>query len=352
LSGISWLEDAGSIHAENQALRFLARLAGLPEGAGGTFVSGGSAANLSALVAARDTARRRAGAAAPPRWHIAVSEQAHSSVAHAASIIDVELLVVPSDEHDRLTGDAVRSTLAQDPRAATLCAIVATGGTTNAGIVDDLAGIGAVARERGVWFHADCAYGGAALLAPSARDRFAGIELVDSFVVDPHKWLFAPFDCAALVYRDPELARVVHTQQASYLDVIHADEHEWNPPDYAYHLTRRARGLPLWFSLAVHGWGAYRDAVERALTTARQAAARIAARPELELVREPDLSVVLFRRHGWSADDYHRWSRELLEAQIAFVAPTSWKGETLARFAFLHPDTTVEIVDEILSTMV
>jgi glutamate/tyrosine decarboxylase-like PLP-dependent enzyme len=352
LSGISWLEDAGSIHAENQALRFLARLAGLPEGAGGTFVSGGSAANLSALVAARDTARRRAGAAAPSRWNIAVSEQAHSSVAHAANIIDVDLLVVPSDARDRLTGDALRTTLAHDPRADALCAIVATGGTTNAGIVDDLAGIGTIARERGVWFHADCAYGGAALLAPSARDRLAGIELVDSFVVDPHKWLFAPFDCAALVYREPELARIVHTQQASYLDVIHADEHEWNPPDYAYHLTRRARGLPLWFSLAVHGWGAYRDAVERALTTAREAAARIAARPELELVREPDLSVVLFRRRGWSADDYHRWSRELLEAQIAFVAPTSWKGETLARFAFLHPDTTVDIVDEILATLV
>ncbi len=351
LSGISWLEAAGAVHAENQVLRFLARLAGLPQSAGGCFVSGGSAANLSALVVARDTARQRAGAGGPHRWQLAVSEQAHSSIASTARIIDVDLLVVPTRSDDHLTGDAVATALSAEGQAESICAIVATGGTTNAGIVDDLAGVGAVARDRGIWFHADCAYGGAALLAPSARDRLAGIELVDSFVVDPHKWLFAPFDCAALVYREPELARRVHTQDASYLDVIHTSETEWNPTDYAYHLTRRARGLPLWFSLAVHGWGAYRDAIEVVLDVARAAAARIEAHPTLELVREPELSIVLFRRPGWTPADYDRWSHELLAAQIAFVTPTKWKGETVARLAFLHPETTLDIVDEILATM-
>ncbi len=90
----------------------------------------------------------------------------------------------------------------------------------------------------------------------SVRDRYAGIEHADSFVIDPHKWLYAPFDCAALVYREPALAKAVHSQEASYLDVIHDEDHPvWNPSDYAIHLTRRARGLPLWFSLAVHGAG-------------------------------------------------------------------------------------------------
>src|SRR6202035_3906382 len=117
--------------------------------------------------------------------------------------------------------------------------------TTNAGIIDELAGVGAVADARQLWLHVDGAYGGAALFTPSARGRFAGIERADSFVVDPHKWLFAPFDCAALIYRHPNLARAVHTQDASYLDVLHTDApDEWNPSDYAYHLTRRARGLP------------------------------------------------------------------------------------------------------------
>jgi glutamate/tyrosine decarboxylase-like PLP-dependent enzyme len=201
-----------------------------------------------------------------------------------------------------------------------------------------------------MWMHVDAAYGGAALLAPSVRERFAGIEHADSLVIDPHKWLYAPFDCAALLYRDPEFARSVHTQDASYLDVIHDESEGWNPSDYAYQLTRRARGLPLWFSLAVNGSDAYRDAIERVLTLARGTAARIRALPHLDLVREPELSVVLFRRAGWTAADYDAWSAKLLAEQIAFVAPTRWHGEPVARFAFLHPDTTPAIVEEILET--
>jgi glutamate/tyrosine decarboxylase-like PLP-dependent enzyme len=188
------------------------------------------------------------------------------------------------------------------------------------------------------------------MLAPSVRSRFDGIELVDSFVVDPHKFFFAPFDCAALIYRTPELARAVHTQDASYLDVIH-DTDEWNPSDYAYHLTRRARGLPLWCSLAVHGWGAYRDAIEQVLALAREAAARIDALDYVELVREPELSVVLFRRVGWDAARYDVWSSQLLADQVAFVTPSKWRGETVARLAFLHPNTPLELVDEILASM-
>jgi glutamate/tyrosine decarboxylase-like PLP-dependent enzyme len=184
------------------------------------------------------------------------------------------------------------------------------------------------------------------------RDKYRGIERVDSLVVDPHKWLFAPFDCAALIYRHPHLARGVHTQDASYLDVIHTQApDEWNPSDYAYHLTRRARGMALWFSLAVNGTDAYRDAVEAALAVAREAAGIIESMPHLELIRPPDLSVVLLRRLGWGSDDYRDWSARLLDAQIGFVTPTKWEGETVARLAFLHPDTTVEIVRQILETM-
>ena len=145
-----------------------------------------------------------------------------------------------------------------------LFAIVATCGTTNAGVIDDLAGAAATAAELGTWFHVDGAYGGAALAAPSVRRRFDGVERADSFIVDPHKWLFAPFDSCALLYRDPEIGRHAHTQHAEYLDVLHGedDEYEWNASDYAHHLTRRARGLPLWFSLATHGTEAYTDAIE------------------------------------------------------------------------------------------
>ncbi len=349
LQASTWLEAAGAVAAENQALRVLSDVAGLPSGAGGVFVSGGSAANLSALAVARDTGRRRLGGDRR-LLRVAVSDQTHSSVRNALSILDMEALLVPTTDH-RLTGESLRRVLAVDPHHDNVVAVVATAGTTNAGIVEDLAGIGQVAAEHKLWFHVDAAYGGGALMAPSARPLFAGIEQADSFVVDPHKWLFAPFDCAALIYREPALAKRVHTQQASYLDALHV-EPAWNPSDYAYHLTRRARGLALWFSLAVHGIDSYGTAVEAALAMALRAAERIERADHLELVREPGLSIVLFRRPGWQAEDYQRWSRQLLADQVGFVTPSAWEGETMARFAFLHPDTTIEMVDQILATMV
>ncbi len=351
IQGISWLEAAGAIHAENQVLRLIADRAGMPEGAGGCFVSGGSAGNLSALVVAREVAKRKAGsAAAGRRWRVAVSEDAHSSITNALRILEMDPLIVRADDH-RLTGAGLRAAIAADGDPRSLAAVVATSGTTNAGIIDDLAGAAEVAREHGLWFHVDGAYGGAGLFAPSVRPRYDGIEHADSFIVDPHKWLFAPFDCAALLYRNPSVARSVHKQDASYLDVIHDTPGEWNPTDYAYHLTRRARGLPLWFSLAVYGVDAYTQAIEKAIELAHQTAAEIRAREYLELIREPELGVVLFRRRGWDPAQYTRWADQLLTNQVAFIPPSAWEGETVARFAFLHPQTSMDLVRQILDRM-
>jgi glutamate/tyrosine decarboxylase-like PLP-dependent enzyme len=126
---------------------------------------------------------------------------------------------------------------------------------------------------------------------------------------------------------------------------------DWNPSDYAHHLTRRARGLPLWFSLATYGTDAYREAVERVLTVTREAAVEIRERAELELLLDPELSVVLFRRVGWGPDDYEAWWRRTLDAQIGFVQPTTWMGEKVARLCFVNPRTTMEHVTAVLDTM-
>ena len=357
LQGCSWLEAAGVVVAENQALRVLADAAGMPASAGGVFVSGGSAGNLSALVVARDVARlRRTDAAGGSLLRTApavvVSDQAHSSVAATLNITAMDAIVVPT-EQGRLDAAALRRRLGALPEEdlQRIVAIVATAGTTNAGIIDDIAAAADVAAEHGWWLHVDGAYGGAGLLSPAIRERYAGIERADSIVMDPHKWWFAPYDCAALLYREPRLAKAVHTQDASYLDVIHEHDDDVNPSDLAYHLTRRARGLPLWFSLAVNGLDAYADAVEQGIAIARYAAERIAESDFLELLMPPQLSVVLFTRTGWGLEDYEAWSAALLGSQCAFVTHSKWQGQPVGRLAFLHPATTPAMVDEILATL-
>jgi aromatic-L-amino-acid decarboxylase len=352
LHGTSWLEVAGPVAAENQALRVLADAAGLPAGAGGCFVSGGSSGNLSALLVARDIglSRRPPGSRPGRTPMVALTADAHSSVSKAMHLLGLAPLLVPTDDH-RLSARALRDALAE-PGRDDVVAVVATAGTTNDGLIDDLAGVAEVARQQGLWFHVDAAYGGAALLAPTVRGLFDGIEQADSVVIDPHKWLFSPFDCAALLYRCPPAAKAVHTQRAAYLEAFHeGSKEEWNPSDYAYHLTRRARGLPLWFGLAVHGIDSYRDAIESTLAMARYTADRIDSADGLTLVREPQLTVILFRRDGWGRDDYEQWSARLLADQIAFVLPTTYDGEPVARLCFVHPETTKQMVDDLISTI-
>jgi L-2,4-diaminobutyrate decarboxylase len=349
--GGSWLEGSGAVYAENQALRWLADLAGLPPESGGAFVQGGTIGNLSALVAARAAALRRRGR--PRQWAVCVTEEAHSSIKHALHVVmDVDVIEIPGDERGRLVGTTLRRIVAELPDDVRegIFAVVATAGTTNLGIVDDIAGVAEVTGEFGWWLHVDGAYGGAGLAAPSVRHLFAGVEQADSFIVDPHKWLFAPFDCCALIYRDPALGRAAHTQHASYLDPVNV-EGEWNPSDFAIQLTRRARGLPFWFSLAVNGTDKYRTAVEQTLTVTRAGAELIRQADHVKLLVEPELSVLVFERIGWDDADYARWSRELLDEQIGFVTPTKHAGKVCCRFAIVNPLTTAEDLQLLLDSM-
>ena len=197
--------------------------------------------------------------------------------------------------------------------------------TTNVGVIDDLRAAADVAAELGTWLHVDGAYGGAALAAPSVRHRFAGVEAADSFIVDPHKWLFAPFDSCALLYRDPEIGRAAHTQHAEYLDVLHAERsdaseagqlvHDWNASDFAHHLTRRARGLPLWFSLATHGTDAYRDAIETTLEVARARRRPRAGHPAPRAHRRARAVRRAVPPPGLDSCDYQAWSDRQLALQ-------------------------------------
>jgi glutamate/tyrosine decarboxylase-like PLP-dependent enzyme len=356
IHGAFWLEGAGGIFAENQAMEWLVKLTGMPNGSFGVFTSGGTEANLSALVTAREHWRSQHADKASTRGLIITSDGAHSSIRSMAKVIDADILAIPTEE--RLEGTQLRTAideLSLEDRAR-LFAVIAAGGTTNAGIVDDLAGIADVAEREGVWFHVDAAYGGGALAAPSVRHLFNGIERADSVTIDPHKWLFSTYDCGAVIYRRPDLARAAHAQEGSYLDAFHDEAYAgFNPSDYQIQLTRRLRGLPFWFSLAMHGTDRYTTAVERGLELAQIAAAQIEELSHVELVREPSLSCVLFKRLGWEPRDYSEWSYRNHKDGFALVTPTKFgRGGaiyTVARFCFINPDTTEEDISVILKTM-
>lgn len=355
IHGAYWMEGAGGIFCENEAMKWIVSLTDLPEGAFGVFTSGGTAANLSAIVTAREhwredeTYKREKGL-------IITSIGAHSSIKAMAKVADVDILLVDSEE--KLTGANLRETIDDLTfhQRKRLFAVVATGGTTNAGIIDDLAGIAEVCDHERLWFHVDAAYGGGALVADSVRPLFKGIERADSITVDPHKWMFSPYDCGAVIYRRPEFAKKAHSQQGSYLDIF-KDEgaHGFNPTDYQIQLTRRVRGLPLWFSLATHGTDRYKEAVERGIELAQIAGRIIEEKSNVELVREPSLSCVLYRRIGWKPEDYTNWTYENHNKGFALVAPTKWKNgenfETVSRFCFINPDTTEEDIEMILDSM-
>ena len=352
IQGISWLEAAGAIHAENTVLRLIADRAGMPETAGGCFVSGGSAGNLSALVVAREVAKRKAG---PGGGRAALAGGGQ----RGRPLLDRQRA---ADLRDGRAGGARRGSPAdRRGRCGRRSAPTATrahwprswpprGPRTRASSTTW------PARPR---WRASTACGStwtAPTAGPACSRRASGTSTPASSTPTRSSWTRTsgcsrPFDCAALLYRDPSVARSVHKQDASYLDVIHDRPGEWNPTDYAYHLTRRARGLPLWFSLSVHGVDAYTEAIETAIELARQTADEIRARDHLELIREPELGVVLFRRRGWDSGQYTAWADQLLQDQVAFIPPSAWEGETVARFAFLHPHTPMDLVREILDRM-
>ena len=339
-SAESWLEGAGAVAAENQVIELLCNAAGMPRGAGGCFMSGGSIGNLSALAVGRHHAGHRR--------LVAVADTAHASVDNALHILGLESLLVPTGPDCRLTGAALRAAIGDRDDVGM---IVASGGSTNAGVIDDLSGCADVAGEIDAWLHVDGAYGLATLLLPELHQRFAGIDRADSFIIDPHKWLFATAGSCALVYRDPALARHVHTQHGPYIDVLRTSDDAYNPCDLGYQLTRRASGLPIWFALALHGVDAHRHAIRHGIKLASAMADALEAEPLTELIMRPELGVVLFRRDGWAGDEWRAWAKDLIARRVAFVAPSTYKGEPVGRLVFMHPRTPETIIDELMLSL-
>ena len=341
----NWDGGSGAIHAENQALAWLANLAGWSDKAGGVFVSGGTMGNLSALHAARVSYRSKHDNPALG-LQILCSDEAHSSIEAVAKVMDATIVKVPTDSNGVMSADAARQVMESSDA---VFVIVANAGATNCGAIDDLPGLAALAQEKNIWLHVDGAYGLAAMASPHTRKAFNGIEKADSFIVDPHKWLFAPYDSCALVYRDAAKGAQAHGQKGAYLDTL--DKSEWNPSDYALHLTRRARGLPLWFSLVSYGTDAYATAIDQTVSIADAIAEGIKAQDGLELVLGPQLTVILFKTTRLSPSEVDDWAEKQRRSGALLCLPTTWRDQKVLRICVVNPQTDAEYVLGVLKTL-
>lgn len=353
-----WLAASGAGAVELQTVDLLRRACGLPDTAGGLFVSGGSMANLSALSAAR--AVKLGGP--DPDAVIYLSDQAHSSVAKGLRVIGFpvsQLRSIPVDADLRMDVAALDAAIARDRQAGKrpFC-VVASAGTTNTGTVDPLVRLSATCRREDLWFHVDGAYGAAAALSPGGRSVLAGLELADSIALDPHKWLFQPFEIGCVLVRDMRhlhQAFAVHPEDnATYLhDVGRIAERELAFYEHGVQLTRGFRALKLWMCLRVYGLQAFRDAIDRGIALAVEVEQALGADPGWEIVTPAQLAVVTFAPRQRD-DDLTRANRiveravEQLTAEgYAMVTSTQVRGRTVLRFCLIHPSATL---DEVLET--
>ncbi len=338
---------AGAASAiEEQAVRWAGELIGYPVG-GGAFTSGGTISNLTALAAAREHALpgARAGGLAGVRAAVYCSSEAHYSVMRAAEVLGIgaaNVRPVPLDDQRRMRPEAVAEAIDADRAAGiTPVAVVSTAGTTLTGAVDPIAPLASLCRERGVWLHVDGAYGVAAACLPERREQFAGLDLADSVSLDAHKWLYLPKACGVILVRDREALHQSFAHDEGYLP------HERDEPhavDVTLEYSRPFRALKLWLAFRVHGAEAFRRAVRRNMAQAALLHELVEARPELEALGRPQLSIVPFRHvppGGADLDDHNaRLAVELQRDARVYVAPALIDGRVYLRPCIVNFRTT------------
>jgi glutamate/tyrosine decarboxylase-like PLP-dependent enzyme len=350
-----WLGSSGPRTLELVVLDWFRRWVGYPERAAGVLVSGGSAANLTALACARESLV----GAMDDRAVVYMSDQTHSSLARAARALGFrpdQVRVIPTDERARIRPDALRGAIVSDQAARRRPLIViANAGTTAAGAIDDFPELAKICQQHDVWLHVDGAYGAFACLSERGRHALAGIELADSITLDPHKWLYQPIELGALLVRDGATLRRGFEINPDYLSDIEAADQEVNFSDLGLQLTRSCRALKLWISLRYFGVAAFRDAIDRCLDLAAHAEREIAASPELELMSPASLGIVTFRRRPAGIDDEGRLER--INARIAdqieqqgdvFISTGRVRGRFVLRLCILNHSTSQTEVDRAL----
>ncbi len=356
--GGAWAVASGPAMLEVTVLEWFRQWIGMPEGSGGLLTSGGSTANLMALVAARHRAVGE-DASRLPRVAIYTSDQAHSSLIRAAWIAGIpraNIRVLPADGQFRLRPDLIRAAVAADRKAGLIpLAVLATSGTTNTGATDPLAELAELCRAEDLWLHVDGAYGGFAALTPRGRDALAGLGLADSVTLDPHKWLFVPFECGSLLVREPARLRAAFEILPDYLRDLGTTGGEVNFSDYGEQLSRYARALKVWLCVKHYGTAAIGRAIEEGIQRAELAERLVRGHAGLELLSAARLGICCFRLHPPGQDDQaeldrlnHRALERVNAAGHFFISTTRIRGALALRICSCGFRTTEEDIRRLL----
>jgi glutamate/tyrosine decarboxylase-like PLP-dependent enzyme len=345
----SWTGGAGAATVELVVVDWLRELCGLPGESDGVLVSGGSTGTITALAAARMT---RLGGRPEPGAVVYASDQAHASNARALDVLGFapeQLRRLPADTAFRLAPAAVHEAMMVDVAAGRrpFC-VVATAGTTSSGAVDPLAELAELCAEHGLWLHVDGAYGAPAVLCPAGRAALRGLERADSLVLDPHKWLFQPYELGCVLVREPGLLERTFALEGDYLRDVTGGEVNFR--DRSLQLTRGGRALKLWLSIRVFGLAAFRDAVARGIALAEHAEVLLSARPGWEVVAPAQLGIVCFRRAG-DDEEQSRIADAMVRDGFAAPSTTVLGGRAVLRLCTINPRTTFEDVERTIERM-
>ncbi|MDT8321402.1 MAG: pyridoxal-dependent decarboxylase [Xanthomonadales bacterium] len=346
----------GAVRLEKTLVDWIVRLVGYPVGAGGDLTSGGSIANLSALVTARDAQDIKAREI--PQSTIYLTGQVHHCVDKAlrmAGLDECPRRMVPMDGRYRMDPQVLERMIDTDNKAGLRpWLVVASAGTTDTGAIDPLSAISEICRRHKIWFHLDAAYGGFFRLCEEGRAVLGGMEEADSVVMDPHKGLFLPYGSGALLVRDVHQLARAHSYEANYMQDARAAAADYSPADLSAELSRPFRGLRLWLPIKLLGLGAFRAALAEKIWLARYFHQRLGAVAGFEVGPEPDLSVVTYRYRP-TRGDVDEFNQRLLRAVLddgkVFISSTRLDGAFTLRLAVLHFRTHLDTIDYLLDLL-
>jgi glutamate/tyrosine decarboxylase-like PLP-dependent enzyme len=353
----TWLEGSGAAQIELVTINWLRQICGMPEGAGGLFVSGGSMANLTGLAVARSTILGHD----LTDGVVYFSDQTHSSVERALWVLGFaprQIRKLPTDKDYRLVPELLSAEIERDRAAGRrpFC-VVANAGTTNTGAVDPLKELAAITRDCGMWLHVDGAYGAAAILTEEGKAALSGLSCSDSLVIDPHKWLFCPFEIGCVLVRDRTLLRNAFHILPEYMEDAERTGTEVNFCDFGIQLSRGFRALKLWMSIKVFGLGAFREAVAAGIENARIAETIIGASRRWRVVTPAQLGIVTFRallpgRPSEEIDSIHRGIVDrLVKDGYAFLSSTVLSGRVVLRMCTINPRTTQQDIADTIGLL-